>query len=385
MNCLRLFRRPNKTRYDPAATSMANPTSVKLGKRARSSLQRTVSRDSLSDLNKLNGLDVLAPIEDGGPTEADTGPPQEGETFLVAAEWDEPVKASLESLSLDDGFELNPEPKPAHREVLRELGQGEDTSDKGRLLEDVSCVSGQVTKFPTKPKRKWWAMGGRPQSAAVTKLPFPPSKPAKCPPSRPDAENLIQKPAPEAARKVSRAPLQEPAVLSPPPDMEIVHNDKSPKWSSSQSETDSPRHSLSAESPKQVDRDDQQRAEAQAQKYGARGAAFLRKEQVSERLHHAAHRSPKKEGAAGRLMSPTLSPIVYCRQDSGQELAEVLNACGGCRRVLDSRKDIYMYGGEKAFCSVSCRSKAIAREEMAHVCNAKARRGAAPTMLPRLW
>ncbi|GAQ91721.1 hypothetical protein KFL_008390040 [Klebsormidium nitens] len=380
MNCLRLFRRPSKTRYEPAATSMANPTSVKLGKRARSSLQRTVSRDSLSDLNKLNALDVLAPIDDGGPTEADAEPPQEARGFLGAAEWAEPVKASLESLTLDDPVELNQGPKPAQREVLRELGQGGDNSDKGRLLADV-------TMSPTKPKRKWWAMGGRAQSAAATKLPFLPTKPVKCPVYKPDAEPLNQEPL---VCEVSKAPIQS-AVVSPPPDMEIVHNDTSPKWTSSQNETDSPRHSLSAESPKQLDRDDQQRAEAQAQKYGARGAAFVRKEQVSERLHHAAHRSPKKGGAGGRLtsptklMSPTLSPIVYCRQDSGQEVAELLNACGGCRRGLDSKKDIYMYGGEKAFCSVSCRSKAIAREEMAHVCSAKARQGPAPSMLPRLW
>jgi hypothetical protein len=166
--------------------------------------------------------------------------------------------------------------------------------------------------------------------------------------------------------------------------MEITLNDTSPKWARSVGSDEADQQSL-WEQPAQLKKgskpEDSQEDSNQKQRVGSRGAAFLRKEQVSERLHHAAHRSPKKEG---KPRSPTLSPIVYCRQDSGQELAEVLNACGCCRKALDSKKDIYMYGGEKAFCSVSCRSKTIAREE-AEGAMSKRKQGISLPMVPKLW
>ncbi|PON36011.1 Zf-FLZ domain containing protein [Parasponia andersonii] len=43
--------------------------------------------------------------------------------------------------------------------------------------------------------------------------------------------------------------------------------------------------------------------------------------------------------------------------------AEVLKFCYSCKRILENDGDIYMYRGEKAFCSFDCRSEEISEEE----------------------
>eukprot|EP00252_Welwitschia_mirabilis_P017233 TRINITY_DN3820_c0_g2_i1.p1 TRINITY_DN3820_c0_g2~~TRINITY_DN3820_c0_g2_i1.p1 ORF type:complete len:346 (+),score=56.86 TRINITY_DN3820_c0_g2_i1:1332-2369(+) len=43
--------------------------------------------------------------------------------------------------------------------------------------------------------------------------------------------------------------------------------------------------------------------------------------------------------------------------------ADFLSACYLCKRHLHPGKDIYMYGGDKAFCSVECRSQQILMDE----------------------
>jgi hypothetical protein len=332
MNCLQLFRRSEQKRYKHAA-AMANPSTSKLGKRARSNLQRTVSRDSLSDLNKLNGLDMLTPISDNCCSqrcgEEQNCASQEGARSPIGetgGDWtadqgarEQSVNVSLEGLRLEERSAIDQ--GPVDGAAAEGFGQG---TDKGRLLES-SCGSSESTTSPhAKTRRKWWAIGSRAYSAAATS-----------PPQNIPIPNQVTR------RTVEQEPLSIPSQAT---DMEITLNDTSPKWARSVGSDEADQQSL-WEQPAQLKKgskpEDSQEDSNQKQRVGSRGAAFLRKEQVSERLHHAAHRSPKKEG---KPRSPTLSPIVYCRQDSGQELAEVLNACGCCRKALDSKKDIYMYG-----------------------------------------
>ncbi|XP_020275383.1 uncharacterized protein LOC109849913 [Asparagus officinalis] len=53
--------------------------------------------------------------------------------------------------------------------------------------------------------------------------------------------------------------------------------------------------------------------------------------------------------------------------------AEFLNFCYLCRKKLHG-KDIYMYRGEKAFCSVECRCQQIASDEFHEKCRSEALR-----------
>ncbi|KAK8641805.1 hypothetical protein V6N13_011178 [Hibiscus sabdariffa] len=49
---------------------------------------------------------------------------------------------------------------------------------------------------------------------------------------------------------------------------------------------------------------------------------------------------------------------------------EYLSFCYTCKKKLEKGEDIYMYRGEKAFCSLGCRSEEIfAKEEMERTCN----------------
>ncbi|OMO66794.1 hypothetical protein COLO4_30363 [Corchorus olitorius] len=48
---------------------------------------------------------------------------------------------------------------------------------------------------------------------------------------------------------------------------------------------------------------------------------------------------------------------------------EFLSFCYTCKKKLETGEDIYMYRGEKAFCSFDCRSEEIFAEEMEEPCN----------------
>lgn len=62
-----------------------------------------------------------------------------------------------------------------------------------------------------------------------------------------------------------------------------------------------------------------------------------------------------------------LSPRNSYRRSSGDfrgmEMAPFLKACGLCKRRLGPGRDIYMYRGEVAFCSLECRQQLITQEE----------------------
>ncbi|ONK73999.1 uncharacterized protein A4U43_C03F1750 [Asparagus officinalis] len=77
------------------------------------------------------------------------------------------------------------------------------------------------------------------------------------------------------------------------------------------------------------------------------------------------------------LTVATCARICLCRLDhtsektersSGDfravETAPFLRACGLCKRRLGPGRDIYMYRGEVAFCSLECRQQLINQEEI---------------------
>lgn len=67
-----------------------------------------------------------------------------------------------------------------------------------------------------------------------------------------------------------------------------------------------------------------------------------------------------------------LSPRNNYRRSSGDframEMAPFLKACGLCKRRLGPGRDIYMYRGEVAFCSLECRQQLITQEERKEKC-----------------
>ncbi|KAK2989015.1 hypothetical protein RJ640_014205 [Escallonia rubra] len=71
-----------------------------------------------------------------------------------------------------------------------------------------------------------------------------------------------------------------------------------------------------------------------------------------------AHISEKKE----QELPLTLTPAVDCSVDPAPYPYDFLSFCYSCKKKLEGG-DIYMYRGEKAFCSGTCRSGEILIEE----------------------
>ncbi|XP_068638981.1 FCS-Like Zinc finger 7-like [Aristolochia californica] len=59
------------------------------------------------------------------------------------------------------------------------------------------------------------------------------------------------------------------------------------------------------------------------------------------------------------------------RRNSGEilEPAPFLRACGLCKRRLGPGKDIYMYRGDTAFCSLECRQQQMNQDERKEKCS----------------
>lgn len=53
----------------------------------------------------------------------------------------------------------------------------------------------------------------------------------------------------------------------------------------------------------------------------------------------------------------------YCCTNKPVEPAHFLDACHLCKRRLSDGRDIYMYRGDTAFCSVECRQQQITMDE----------------------
>ncbi|KAL5555973.1 hypothetical protein UlMin_038209 [Ulmus minor] len=93
--------------------------------------------------------------------------------------------------------------------------------------------------------------------------------------------------------------------------------------------------------------------------------------------HHGVAPPPPPPPALGvdyqnqQLLS-MISPRNH-RRNSGDfvETAHFLRTCGLCRRRLASGRDIYMYKGDTAFCSLECREKQMKQDERKEKCLAK--------------
>lgn len=73
------------------------------------------------------------------------------------------------------------------------------------------------------------------------------------------------------------------------------------------------------------------------------------------------------EGPAEIQLTPKCKPAVFeassFTDSPGFHAPDFLSACYLCRRQLSHGKDIYMYRGDRAFCSVECRYQQIASDE----------------------
>ncbi|KAJ8625740.1 hypothetical protein MRB53_034270 [Persea americana] len=76
-----------------------------------------------------------------------------------------------------------------------------------------------------------------------------------------------------------------------------------------------------------------------------------------------------QDGFAPRYLS-TVSPR-NPRRSSGDflETAPFLRACGLCNRRLGPGRDIYMYRGDTAFCSLECRQQQMNHDERKEKCS----------------
>jgi len=75
------------------------------------------------------------------------------------------------------------------------------------------------------------------------------------------------------------------------------------------------------------------------------------------------------------LLSTMLSPRnINHRMNSGDfvETPDFLRTCGLCKRHLASGRDIYMYRGDTAFCSLECREQQMKQDERKEKCKAMA-------------
>ncbi|KAA8546844.1 hypothetical protein F0562_003273 [Nyssa sinensis] len=70
------------------------------------------------------------------------------------------------------------------------------------------------------------------------------------------------------------------------------------------------------------------------------------------------------------LMATVVSPR-YLRRSPGDhiETAHFLRKCGLCKRRLAPGRDIYMYRGDAAFCSLECREQQMKQDERKEKCS----------------
>ncbi|KAL6337877.1 hypothetical protein AAG906_002342 [Vitis piasezkii] len=84
-------------------------------------------------------------------------------------------------------------------------------------------------------------------------------------------------------------------------------------------------------------------------------------------VHAAARVENMVAGSNGydpRFLAATVSPRIH-RRSSGEfmETAHFLRTCGLCQRRLQPGRDIYMYRGDTAFCSLECREQQMKQDE----------------------
>ncbi|KAL8040194.1 hypothetical protein ABFX02_10G082300 [Erythranthe guttata] len=84
-------------------------------------------------------------------------------------------------------------------------------------------------------------------------------------------------------------------------------------------------------------------------------------------------RAPFRIQTNDKSSRATVFHISPARSDAGIPPSDFLSACNLCRKNLHG-KDIYMYRGEKAFCSTECRHRQIVVDERKEKCSSEASR-----------
>ncbi|XP_042479537.1 FCS-Like Zinc finger 6-like [Macadamia integrifolia] len=76
------------------------------------------------------------------------------------------------------------------------------------------------------------------------------------------------------------------------------------------------------------------------------------------------------DGFDYRLMAATVSPRPTHKKNSNNfiQTPHFLKACNLCNRHLGPGRDIYMYKGDTAFCSLECRQKQMNKDERKEKC-----------------
>uniref|UniRef100_A0A5B6ZTC5 FLZ-type domain-containing protein n=1 Tax=Davidia involucrata TaxID=16924 RepID=A0A5B6ZTC5_DAVIN len=76
------------------------------------------------------------------------------------------------------------------------------------------------------------------------------------------------------------------------------------------------------------------------------------------------------QGFDQRFLSATVSPRSHRRKSADfMETAHFLRACSLCKRRLVPGRDIYMYRGDSAFCSLECRQQQMNQDERKEKCS----------------
>ncbi|XP_043721669.1 FCS-Like Zinc finger 6-like [Telopea speciosissima] len=87
------------------------------------------------------------------------------------------------------------------------------------------------------------------------------------------------------------------------------------------------------------------------------------------------------DGFDYRLMAATISPRTTHKRNSSNfiETPHFLRACNLCKRRLGPGRDIYMYRGDSAFCSLECRQQQINLDERKEKCALASKKDASTT------
>ncbi|CAK9174262.1 unnamed protein product [Ilex paraguariensis] len=80
---------------------------------------------------------------------------------------------------------------------------------------------------------------------------------------------------------------------------------------------------------------------------------------------------PSKKGIDQRFLAAAgVSPRIHRRNSADHiETAHFLRACFLCKRRLVPGRDIYMYRGDSAFCSLECRQQQMNQDERKDKCS----------------
>lgn len=79
--------------------------------------------------------------------------------------------------------------------------------------------------------------------------------------------------------------------------------------------------------------------------------------------------SPRTNGSDQSMLLPTVSPRNHRRNSSDMtQTPDFLRSCFLCKHRLVPGRDIYMYKGDSAFCSLECRQQQMNQDEKKDKC-----------------